>query len=82
MIEADRANGVEAAQIIFIRHVVAVPGHHVEGRMIQLAPPQLTEEFLHQRGRLREVLVMGDRSQEIPRIRQAIAADGPEVRQA
>ncbi|MNP72260.1 hypothetical protein D3C76_1687740 [compost metagenome] len=59
-----------------------MPGDHVQRRMVELAAPQLTEELLHQGGRLREVFVMGDRGQEVPRIGQAVAADRPQVRQA
>src|SRR3546814_14793453 len=82
MVEADRADGVETAQVIFVWHVVAMPGHHIEGRMIQFTTPQLTEEFLHQRGRAGKVFVMSDRRQKIPWVGQAVAADRPEVRQA
>ena len=41
MIVADRADGVEAAQIVFVGRVVAVPGHHVERRMVERGRPQL-----------------------------------------
>ncbi|MNN22982.1 hypothetical protein D3C81_1363650 [compost metagenome] len=81
MIETDGANGVETAQVIFVRHVVTVPGDHVERRMIELAGPQLAEEFLHQRGGLLQVFVGRHRGQEVPRIGQAIAANRPQVRQ-
>jgi len=30
VIETHRANGVETAQVVFVRHIVAVPGDHVE----------------------------------------------------
>ena len=37
MVEADRADRVEAAQVVFVRRVVAVPRDHVERRMVRSA---------------------------------------------
>ncbi|MNM31228.1 hypothetical protein D3C81_418000 [compost metagenome] len=82
MVEADRADGVEAAQVIFVRHVVAVPGDHVQWRMVELAAPQFTEEFLHQLHRAIDFFVMGHRREEVARVGQAVAADRPQVRDA
>lgn len=39
VVETDRADGVETAQVVLVGDVVAVPGHDVEWRMIQLAGP-------------------------------------------
>jgi hypothetical protein len=30
MVEADRTDRVEAAQVVFVRRVVAMPGHYIE----------------------------------------------------
>ncbi|MNZ88865.1 hypothetical protein D3C78_1077670 [compost metagenome] len=81
MVEAHGADGVETTQVVFVRDVVTVPGHDVERRMVQLAPPQFTEEFLYQGGRLPEIFVVRDRGQEVPRVGQAVAANRPQVRQ-
>ncbi len=48
VIVADRTNGIETPQIVRVRHVVAVPAHHIERRVFQLRRPQFAEKFLHQ----------------------------------
>ncbi|MNP38239.1 hypothetical protein D3C76_1317390 [compost metagenome] len=30
VVEADRTDGVETAQVVFVRHVAAVPGNHIQ----------------------------------------------------
>lgn len=34
MIEADRVDDHELSQIVFVRHVISMPGDHVERRVI------------------------------------------------
>src|SRR3546814_13557798 len=48
VIEADRADRVEAAQIVFARRVVALPGDHIERRMADVGPPQAALKLGHQ----------------------------------
>ena len=61
MIEADRADRVEPRQIVFVRRVVAVPGDHVERRMIDLGRPQIALEFATSCAGASRVFVGGER---------------------
>ena len=81
MIVADGAERVEAAQVVFVRRVVAVPGDHVQRRMIDAAPSTVPAEFRHQLEVPVAILVRGDRREEIARIRQPVRADRPEIRE-
>ena len=45
MVEADRADRVEAREVVFVRRVVAVPGDDVERRMVELGRPQMALEL-------------------------------------
>jgi hypothetical protein len=42
VIEQHSADRREPTQIVFVRDVIAVPGHHVERRMPDLGPVELT----------------------------------------
>ena len=81
MIETDGADRREGAQIVFIRRVVAVPGHHVDRRMRQRGLEQRAAPFHEQLGRRVLVLIGRDRRQEVARIGEAIGADRPALRQ-
>ena len=59
MVEADRADRVEARQIVAVGRVIAVPGDDVERRMVEGRRPQRAERFLDDFGRL--VLVLDTR---------------------
>jgi hypothetical protein len=82
VIVADRADRVEAAQIVLIGRVRAVPGDDVERRMIDRRRPQRTAEFGDQFEVPGEVLVPRDRRLEIARLGKSVGADRPEIRQA
>ena len=45
MIEAHRADDVEAREIVFVGREIAVPGDDVERRVIHLRRPQIALEF-------------------------------------
>ncbi len=81
MIEADRADRRERAQVVFVRRVIAMPGHHVDRRMRQLGQPQFATPLHEQLGRRVLVFIGGHRRQEIAGIGQAIRADRPSLRQ-
>ena len=82
MVERDRADGVEPAQIVSVRRVVAVPGDDVERRVIDLARPEISAKFRDQLHRAFAVFVPGDRRFEIARVGEAVGADRAEVGQA
>ena len=48
MVETDRTNRIEAAQIVFVGRVIAVPSDHIERRMIDCRRPQVAGEFRDQ----------------------------------
>lgn len=77
MIEADRADGREGAQIIFVRRVIAVPGDDVDRRMGQRGLEQRTAPLHEQFGRRVLVLVVRDRREEVARVGEAVGADRP-----
>ena len=81
MIEADGADRREGPQIVFVRRVIAVPGHHVDRRMRQLGLEQRAAPFHEQFGRRVLVFVGRDRGEEIARIGKAIGADRAALRQ-
>ncbi|MGX1210084.1 hypothetical protein AB7M42_000349 [Bradyrhizobium diazoefficiens] len=81
MVEADRADRREGAQIVFIGRVIAVPGDDVDRRMRQGGLEQRPAPFHEQLGRRVLVLVVRDRRQEVARIGEAVGADRPALRQ-
>ncbi|MCW0448988.1 hypothetical protein NB706_001822 [Xanthomonas sacchari] len=81
MVETDRADGIEAAQVVFVRGVVAVPGDHVQRRMPDRRAPQMALELGDQCELAFVFLVGGDRREEIAWVGQAVGADRPQVGQ-
>ncbi|MNM86767.1 hypothetical protein D3C81_989290 [compost metagenome] len=81
VVEADRADGVEAAQVVLVRRVVAVPGHHVQRRMADPGTPQVALELGHQLEIALAVFIAGHRRQEVARVGQAVGADHAQVGQ-
>ena len=81
MVEADGADRREGAQIVFVRRVIAVPGHHVDRRMRQRRLEQRAAPFHVELGRRVLVLIGRDRREEVARIGEAIGADRPALRQ-
>ncbi|MNS21475.1 hypothetical protein D3C72_532390 [compost metagenome] len=82
VVEADRTDGVEAAQVVLVRHVVAVPGDHVQWRVLQFAGPMFAQELLHQLHRAIGLFVVRHRGEEVARVGQAVAANRAQVRDA
>src|ERR1043165_4672835 len=81
MIEAHRADGHEAREVVFVRHVVAVPGDDVERRMREPRFPQPALELRDQRAGA-GLLERRDRSLEVARLREALRAERSELGQA
>ncbi len=79
---ADRAQGVETSQVVFVRRVIAVPRDDIERRMIDRRRPQLAAELCHQLTAGLTILVARDRGEEIARIGETVRTDRPEIRQA
>ena len=81
MVVADRADGVEAAQIVFVGRIVAVPGHHIERRVVDLGGPEMTAQLGHQLEIAFQVFIGGHRRLEITRVGQTVGADHAQIRQ-
>ncbi|MNN40485.1 hypothetical protein D3C81_1545620 [compost metagenome] len=81
MVVADRADGVEAAQVVAVRRVVAVPGDHVQRRVVDRGTPQAAIELGDQLEIAVDVFECGMRGLEIARIGQAVGADRAQVGQ-
>ena len=81
MVEQHCADRREAAQIVFVWEVVAVPGDDVERREAGLGPEQFAAPFDKERVRSIDILVGRTRRQEVARIGEAVGADRPAVRQ-
>ena len=81
MVIADRTDGVEAAQIVFVRRIVAMPADHVQRRMIDACRPKMALEFRDQFEIAFDVFVSRDRREEIAGVGQAIRPNRPEVGQ-
>src|SRR4249919_647416 len=82
MVEADRADRVEVAQVVLVRRVVAVPPDDVERRMADRRTPQVALELGNQFELAFRFLVRRVRREEVSRVGQAIGADRTEVGQA
>ena len=82
MVVADRAQRVEAPQIVDVGRVVPVPCDDVERRVADRGRPQVPLELGDQREVALDVLVPRDRRQEVARVRQAVRADRAEVGEA
>ena len=75
MIKWDRVDHHEVVQVILEGRIVAVPGHHVEARMILDRLEQCALELVHYfELNVLTVFVPGRRSEKVSRISQAISA--------
>jgi hypothetical protein len=81
VVVGDRADRVEALEVVAVRHVRAVPRDDVERRMADARRPQVAAELRDQLEVALAVLVARDRDLEIARVREAVAADDAEVGQ-
>ncbi len=79
MIEADRADRVEAAQVVFVRRVVAVPRDDVERRVIERRLPQTALELSDEPEVAFDILVCCDGRLEIARVREPVRTDRPKA---
>lgn len=70
VVKGDRADGVEAAEIVFERVIVAVPGDNVERGVLLSRREQAVVELAEQLilGRLLFVVKCGDGRLEVPRV--------------
>src|SRR3546814_13149015 len=57
MVETDRPNGVESAEVIFVWNEIAVPGDNVQRRMIERHCPEVHLKLLHDLRRSVPVLI-------------------------
>jgi hypothetical protein len=81
VIEEDRAYGAEGPQVVFAGRVVAVPGDHVQRRVADLRRVELPAPLDDELGGPLHVLIGRHRRLEVPRIGQAVGADGTAARQ-
>src|SRR3546814_6384753 len=81
VVDAYRAECVEAAQVVLAGRVVAVPGYHVQRRMPDRRAPQVALELGDQLEVALGLLVRRIRGEEVSLIGKAVGADRPQVRQ-
>src|SRR6266567_4601212 len=81
MIEAYRVNAIESGQIVFVGHVIPVPGDNIERRVFDFGGPQTTEKLGDHAEIALAVLESGDWGEEISRIREPVCADRPQLGQ-
>ncbi len=82
MVVADRADHVEAAQVVLVRREVAVPRDDVAAASGRSRGPQVAEELVDELEAPFAVLVCGDRVHEVARIGEAVRADRAQVGEA
>ncbi len=80
MVERNRVDAVEQRQVVLVRRIVSMPGHHVERRVIDECRPQPAEEFRGDMEFAFAIFIRRDRSLEVARIRQAVRPDRPQFR--
>ena len=81
VVVADRTHHVEAAQVIFVRRVIAVPCHHIQRAVVDIRAPQMPLEFGDQAEVAFHIFIRRIRGQEITRIGQPVAANRAQIRQ-
>src|SRR4051794_30392828 len=81
MIEADAVHRIEAAQIIFVRSVVAMPGDDVERGMSLVSTVELPTELGDDFGTTDAVLDPGGRRQKVTTVGETVGPDRTFVRQ-
>ena len=81
MVVADRTDGVETAQIVAVRRVVAVPADHVQRRVANVGAPQVALELGDELELAFQVFVGRHWRFEIARIGQSVGADRAQVGQ-
>src|SRR5581483_7547510 len=80
MVIADGADGIEPPQVVAIRGVVSMPGHHIQGRMINRGSPAVAHELGDQLEITVAFLVPGNGRLKITGIGKPVGADGTQVR--
>lgn len=79
VVEGDAADDAEAAQVVFVGVVQAVPGDDVKGRVVLLGRVQVACEFGGQSpGGVGVFVEGGDRGLEVAGVGEAVGSDGPE----
>lgn len=80
VVVGDGADRVEAPEVVLVGIVVAVPGDDVEGRVVLPRGEESAGEFGQQRVFVLRVFVEGGNGRlEVPRVREAVRADGAEL---
>ena len=83
MVEADGVDAVEAGEVVFAGGIVAVPGDDVEGGVVEVGGPEVSEEFGDDlEGAVVAVIVGGVRGEEVAGVGEAVGADGAELGEA
>ena len=72
MVHPHSVDGAEQRKVIDVGHVVAVPGHHIEGGVALLGLPQLPPQLVDERVLLPRLLAAGCGGPEVPGIGQTI----------
>ena len=82
VVEADGVDGVEAGHVVLVGRVVAVPGHDVDGGVVDAGGPELAEELGDDFEVAFAVFKGGDGVEEVAGVGEAVGADGAEVGEA
>jgi hypothetical protein len=76
MIDGDRSNIDKLGQIVFVRHIVAMPGDYIKGGMALRALEELAAELIDNFPASALDFVFGDWVQEVACICKTIGAQG------
>ena len=72
---------MKLAGVVLVRHVAAVPGDHVERRVVVVGGPEVAAELVHHLDGVVALLEGGVRAEEVPLVGQAVGADRAAFRQ-
>ena len=81
VIIADATNRVEIVQMVFERHIIAVPSHHIVYAVIHVRSEELTLELIHDFELTILIFIPSNRSLKISRICQPIGSNRTQIRQ-
>ena len=84
MVEGDGANGVEAAEVVFVGIVCAVPGDDVKGRVVLSRGEEVAREFGENGVGVRAGVVFCEGSHgglEVACVGEAVGPDGSQFRE-
>lgn len=81
VVDRDGADIDEFRQVVLVRNVVPVPGDDVEGAVVLCALEELAAELVHDLPWLLLDLVLRHGGQEVPRVGEAVGAQGAQLRE-